>query len=176
MEQVTGRTPIAPGSMPKKSPRWRRPRWRPAQVIGQRCRASPVRGSASAGTPGQQSSASLPPHCPTCALTHICRHLARPRRGWEYCWHRCHCARRPCQRVRWFASIPRLFLITKAIGCSPAPKRCRATNGRRLQQHSSISDGEAARSCGSPKMRSAVVQSVRPNCRYKCRIEPNKNC
>lgn len=47
--------------------------------------------------------------------------LGAAKAGLGVFWHRCLCARRPCHRVRWSAWTPGLFLITEAIGCSPAP-------------------------------------------------------
>jgi LysR family glycine cleavage system transcriptional activator len=58
----------------------------PRRSIGQCCRASPAQVRDPAGMPGRPSSGSRPRHCPTCALIPICRRLARPRQGWEYCW------------------------------------------------------------------------------------------
>ena len=138
--QVTGHIAIVPGSMPRKSPRWPRPLWQPAPSIGQCSHAFLAPVSDPAGMRGQQRSVYRPPHCPSCALTHICRHLVRLRRGWAFVWHNSLCVWKPWQRERWSALTASLFLITKAIDCSRAPKRCRTASGRRLQLQSSISD------------------------------------
>ena len=119
---------------------WQRPLWQPAPSIGQCCHAFLAPVSGPVGMPGQQRSAYRPPHCPPCALTRICLHLARPGQGWAFVWHRCLCARRPWKRERWYALTASLFLITKVIGYSRALKRCRAASGGRLQQQSLISD------------------------------------